>query len=189
MGEARHDNCEYTRTRRRYGGQAVRFSVAPGQEARPEMDRDQEWRRVVLDMGVDPSSYRALLLLPLAYVAWADGDMVAEERELILEIARAELNIGANGERLLLEWLLRRPSIAYVRRGLDALRLLARSNDARAVDVGQLMCLLAHAEAIASLKRRSAKHRRGPDAQQSRAIHEVRTWLGLEDQENRCEQV
>jgi hypothetical protein len=38
-------------------------------------DTRAELERTLSDLGLKPQTYRALMLLPLVYVAWADGKM------------------------------------------------------------------------------------------------------------------
>lgn len=68
-------------------------------------------------LGMDASSYRALPLLPLVQVAWADGSVQEAEERLILELARDRYQLGEEGERVLRNWLRYPPSALYARRG------------------------------------------------------------------------
>jgi tellurite resistance protein len=61
-------------------------------------------------LGLDEDSWRAVTLLPLVQVAWADGSVQAPERARILERAsEAGLLDGPSG-RVVRDWLQRRPS-------------------------------------------------------------------------------
>src|SRR5262245_38087659 len=68
-------------------------------------------------LGMDEASYRALPLLPLVQVAWADGHMHEREQELILKLATDRYKLEEEGRRVLRNWLLHRPSRDYVRNG------------------------------------------------------------------------
>jgi len=72
-------------------------------------------------LGMDRSSFRALPLLPLIQVAWADGEVQDEERNLILKIAEEKYKLEEEGMLLLRNWLHHRPSKEYVERGQEAL--------------------------------------------------------------------
>ena len=69
------------------------------------------------------------MLLPLVYVAWADGKMENVERERIVWLARRHFRIGERGVRLLESWLAAPPSRRYIERGLMDLLALARRPD------------------------------------------------------------
>ena len=47
-------------------------------------DTRAELERTLSDLGLKPQTYRALMLLPLVYVAWADGKMDHVESRHIL---------------------------------------------------------------------------------------------------------
>ena len=42
-------------------------------------------KRDLVALGIDPEDYRVLKLLPLVYVAWADGKMESVERSRIVQ--------------------------------------------------------------------------------------------------------
>lgn len=77
-------------------------------------------------LGVPPDAPRALAMLPLVEVAWADGIIQDEEREAIVRLAVEHYQLGEDGSLLLETWLTHRPSEAYVSRGRDALLDLVR---------------------------------------------------------------
>lgn len=101
------------------------------------------------EMGLRPSTYRALLLLPLVYVAWADGKMDHVEVRLIENFARERLHMTADTVAILDGWLRQRPSDEFVRNGLENLLGIALDEELIEVDVSELSDLLTHAEAIA----------------------------------------
>src|SRR5687767_1103526 len=100
-------------------------------------------------LGIDPADYGVLKLLPLVYVAWADGKMEEVERSRILEFARRSFPIGEGGAQVLRAWLTVPPSRDYIRRGLKHLFALARAPEELQVGLDELPALLAHAESIA----------------------------------------
>jgi hypothetical protein len=70
---------------------------------------DAELKRALKQLGVDRLTVRALPLLPLVQVAWADGLIQPAERGLIREIAQRH---GLEGAELVTldRWLARRPT-------------------------------------------------------------------------------
>ncbi len=82
---------------------------------------ESELAQALKSMGMDASSYRALPLLPLVQVAWADGLVQDAERELILELAEGTYSLDEEGMRLLRNWLQFPPSLTYVEKGRDVL--------------------------------------------------------------------
>jgi hypothetical protein len=85
---------------------------------------DAELAAALKALGMDEASYRALPLLPLVQVAWADGHMQERERELILRLAEERYALEDEGRRLLKNWLLHPPSREYARRGQKVLAAL-----------------------------------------------------------------
>jgi hypothetical protein len=82
---------------------------------------DAELAEALKALGMDAASYRALPLLPLVQVAWADGRVQDAERELILSLAAQRYGLEEEGMRLLRNWLHHAPSSQYVARGREAL--------------------------------------------------------------------
>ncbi|GDX83254.1 hypothetical protein LBMAG42_50650 [Deltaproteobacteria bacterium] len=82
---------------------------------------DVELTQTLASFGVDAASRQALVLLPVVWVAWADGSIHPEERTIILEIARTRLTLGPEGERVLENWLSFVPAPERVERAAAAL--------------------------------------------------------------------
>jgi hypothetical protein len=108
-----------------------------------------ELERTLMSLGIRPSSYRALMLLPLIYVAWADGKMESVEVDHIRRFARERLHMTADTIAVLDNWLREAPSQAYVEAGLQGLLGVALDEDFLEVEVSELSDLLLHAERIA----------------------------------------
>jgi hypothetical protein len=70
---------------------------------------------------MDASSWRAVPLLPLVQVAWADGSVQDAERDVILKVAQDRYHLDEEGLRMLRNWLHHPPSLSYVRRGQQVL--------------------------------------------------------------------
>ena len=65
----------------------------------------------LLELGITAESLAALGLVPLVWVAWADGEVAVKERERIVAMAQAAGIEPQNGRYPLLEhWLKRRPA-------------------------------------------------------------------------------
>lgn len=82
---------------------------------------DAELTQTLASFGVDAASRGALVVLPVVWVAWADGSIHPEERTIILEIARTRLTLGSEGERVLENWLSFVPAPERVERAAAAL--------------------------------------------------------------------
>lgn len=88
---------------------------------------DPEILKLLASLGIDELSYKALPLLPLLQVAWADGEIQAEERELV-EAALKKWSDSREAERLARNWLTFRPTSTYFEKGRTALIALAARN-------------------------------------------------------------
>jgi hypothetical protein len=106
-------------------------------------------KRDLVALGIDPQDYRVLKMLPLVYVAWADGKMEHVEHARIMEVALQRFQIGESGARILQHWLAAPPSRLYVERALGNLLGLAMAPDELDVKLEDLPELLLHAEGIA----------------------------------------
>ena len=62
------------------------------------------------ELHVPREAYRVVSLLPLVYVAWADGKVQGAERNLVLAIARERGLLEHGGAEALERWLTERPS-------------------------------------------------------------------------------
>jgi tellurite resistance protein len=87
------------------------------------------------ELQIHVDNHRMLALLPLVFVAWADGRIRKGERETIMEVARANNFLPEGGEGLLTLWLQEQPTPEYYEKGFAVLRELAR----RERDLGATM--------------------------------------------------
>jgi hypothetical protein len=108
-----------------------------------------ELEQTLASLGLKRSTYRALMLLPLVYVAWADGKIEHVELTRILEFAHARLHLTPDTVAVLERWLHEAPSVSYVEQGLQGLLGIALREDMLDVDVDELPDLVVHAESIA----------------------------------------
>ena len=69
----------------------------------------------LLDLGISAQTVLAMMLLPLARVAWADGTIDGKERAAILRAAEErEMRPGTASHELLKTWLEQKPSESIV---------------------------------------------------------------------------
>ena len=74
---------------------------------------DAELVTQLMDHGIDEKSLVALGIVPLVWVAWADGKLDERERKAVLQsAASAGVEPGGDGYTLLEGWLSRRPDPA-----------------------------------------------------------------------------
>ncbi|MCB9682834.1 MAG: FHA domain-containing protein [Alphaproteobacteria bacterium] len=86
-----------------------------------------ELTRAARALGIDDNEVRVLALLPLVAVAWADGEVQAAERKLILDLATQRYGLDDEARRILQSWLTYAPSEGYVRQGTDLMVRLVRA--------------------------------------------------------------
>jgi hypothetical protein len=106
-------------------------------------------RRSLAHLEINPADYRVLKLLPMIYVAWADGKMELVERERIHLFAARAYDLSPAAAALLERWLMRCPSHEYIVEGLRDVYASAVAPDDSEVDLSELPGLLSYAEAIA----------------------------------------
>ena len=135
-------------------------------------------------LGINNSNYRVLKLLPLVYVAWADGRIEAEQERRLLGLAHNHFQIGEQGEALLRQWIRERPSKEYVREGLRDILLLAQAPDDWNFEVEELPGLLAYAEAIARTTAEAMDAPTAVDPQEEEALRVIARELGVDDGES-----
>jgi len=135
-------------------------------------------------LGVGPTNYKVLKLLPLVYVAWADGRLTPERAHRLVGLAHDHFRIGSDGERILREWLTRRPDAEYFREGLHDLVLLAYAPDEWEFGVDELPGLLAHAEAIARTTAAAMDAPSSVTANEEQALADIARELGVDDGES-----
>lgn len=98
------------------------------------------------ELGIDRENFRVLALLPLVYVAWADGKMQGKERATIFKLANEMQWLTDSGEKLLQKWFDERPSDEYLEKGIKVLNQLGLSSEGPGAevtsDVMQLVVLM-----------------------------------------------
>jgi hypothetical protein len=88
------------------------------------------------EQRVPREAYRVVALLPLVYVAWADGKLQKSERDVIVRIARERGMLEHGGEDALSRWLSEPPSKQQLKSDLAALNELARSDRGMSEEFG-----------------------------------------------------
>lgn len=97
--------------------------------------RDEAVLERLLGLGITAESLAALGLVPLVWVAWADGEVAAKERERLVATAQAAGIAPQNGRYPLLEhWLKRRPAPEMVSAWQDYVRQLRETMSAEDVE-------------------------------------------------------
>jgi len=145
----------------------------------PSHDR-RELERTLTGLGIEPASHRVLMLLPLVYVAWADGHMEHVEVERIRRFARERLHFTADTAKVLDRWLRTAPTREYVERGLQELLGVALDEEMLEVDVSELPDLLLHAESIARATAETLDDPNAVTPEEEQALLEVARLLAID---------
>ena len=147
------------------------------------MEHDR-MKRSLGHLGIPVADYRVLKLLPLIYVAWADGKMDLVKRERIHAFAAQEYDLSAAGVAILERWLTRRPAPEYIAEGLHDIFLLATAEDDMEVDFSELPGLLAYAERIADNTGTALNREREASVCTERALEDVAHELHIDHGES-----
>jgi hypothetical protein len=83
---------------------------------------------VLEELKIPREAYRVIMLMPLVYVAWADGKIQSQERKLIMSIAEERGLLGHGGRGCLERWLTHAPTVEQLKSHLAILSELARSH-------------------------------------------------------------
>ncbi len=96
------------------------------------------------ELGVEKRAARVLGLLPLVYVAWADGKIQRGERESILRAANEMKWLDGGGDAVLERWLTTRPTEAQLKAGVALLNHFAKdkAHDGLGADDLRMLLLL-----------------------------------------------
>lgn len=135
-------------------------------------------------LGINSANYKVLKLLPLVYVAWANGTIDDAEQGRILELAHRNFDIGPQGEEILNGWLSERPTVDYFREGLHDIVFLAHAPDEWEFNVEELQGLLIYAEAIARASAEAVGAEFSVTPEEERALREIAAELGVDDGES-----
>jgi hypothetical protein len=141
---------------------------------------DSELERNLAGLGLTRSTYRALMLLPLVYVAWADGSVQNVERELILKFARQRLHLTPETTKVIEGWLENAPTKQYIESGLQGLLGIALDEHMLEVDVSELPDLVVHAEALAAATAETLHDPTSVTPEEEQALAEIAVLLQVD---------
>jgi tellurite resistance protein len=96
---------------------------------------DELVRKELAELGLDERSFRAVALLPLIEVAWADHEIQPAEKKHILEVAKGHGLLSGRGAMALQRWLTERPTDYELTVGRRVLVRLARKRDGLGADL------------------------------------------------------
>ncbi|MGE0322835.1 MAG: hypothetical protein AB7K71_29715 [Polyangiaceae bacterium] len=133
-------------------------------------------------LGLDSGTYRALLMLPAVYVAWAGGKLSAGAAAG-LEQMMQDLELNERTVSVVRRWLRSRPSAGFVSHALAELRDLASAVDEPQIDYDLLQALMSHAEAVARAGVSDPRAAAAPWAlsrEETQAIDQVARILGVD---------
>jgi hypothetical protein len=131
-------------------------------------------------LGIARSDYRVLKLLPLIYVAWADGKMEQLERERIRSFASRHYDLSAAAMAVLDRWLEKQPASEYIEEGLRDIYRLAVSADDIEVDFSELPALLSYAEGVARSTAQALDQPTSVSPEEERALDEIARALHID---------
>ena len=103
----------------------------------------------LVDLKIPRDGYRVVMLMPLVYVAWADGKVQPKERATILRIAAEHGLLDHGGREALERWLTVAPTEAQLKSDLRLLNELCRSREAQDFDGDGVQLLLAWCQDVA----------------------------------------
>lgn len=106
---------------------------------------DSELRLTLRELGIDHTAGGVVALLPLVQIAWADGTVHPNEREVILTFAKERGHAEPAGLRALETWLSYTPSPAYIAKGTAAWHALAARSGEKPADLLGVCESVAHA--------------------------------------------
>jgi hypothetical protein len=135
-------------------------------------------------LGIPPNDFRVLKLLPLIYVAWADGTIEPEQQQRIHDFAMRNYDLSAAGVAILNRWLTRRPTHEYIEEGLHDIYLLAQAEDDIEVDFSELPGLLSYAEAVGRSTARALDRPEGISKKSDDALEKVARELHIDHGES-----
>jgi len=143
------------------------------------MQRDH-LRRSFRRLGLMPADYKVLKLLPLIYVAWADGKMESIEKERIHSYAARHYDLSASGVAMLRTWLNQPPAHSYVAEALRDIYFLARARDDMEVDFSELPALLSYAEGVARTTAEALDQPTAVAPEEDEALEEIARELHID---------
>lgn len=143
---------------------------------------DPEIKSSLDALGITPKNYRVLMLLPLVYVAWADGHMDEVEIAVLDDIAKERFMLDARGLAILDGWLGAPIPKQYFDEGMQTLFLMAQTETGEPlVHAEDLHELLSHAEAVARATAASLDSPTNVSPEEEAALAEIAGLLHLDN--------
>ena len=113
--------------------------------------QDPELIAEIETLGFGPDTIALLPLLPLLEVAWAEGGVSAEERALVVQLARSRgISEGDAADRQLAGWLENRPSPDMFARATRLVRAMLTATGAQPAAMMTADDLVKYSESIAA---------------------------------------
>jgi DNA-binding phage protein len=103
---------------------------------------DPDLLRDLQELGFTPETLSVLPLVPIVEMAWAEGGITPAERTLIVKLARERgIAEGGPADRLLVDWMMRKPSADTFVRATRLIRAMLESGapDASALTADELI--------------------------------------------------
>jgi hypothetical protein len=153
-GDIRSREEEYFRRKDRELVERMRQAAAAS-EARQALEaqsgiHDPALLQELEALGFTPETVSLLPLVPIVQVAWAEGGVSAEERTLIVQLARQRgVGAGTAGDQQLATWLDERPSEDVFARATRLIRAILDTPDAERKGL-TIEDLIQHCEEIAA---------------------------------------
>ncbi len=147
------------------------------------MERDK-LKKSFEHLGIPLEDYRVIKLLPLIYVAWADGKMEHVKRDRIHYFASRAYDLSAAGVAVLNRWLAECPSHTYISEGLRDIFRLALADDDMEVDFSELPALISYAEGIARSTAAALDHPDAVSPAADNALEEIARELHIDHGES-----
>jgi hypothetical protein len=137
-------------------------------------------RRSFARLDIPPNDFHVLKLLPLIYVAWADGKMELVKKDRIHNFAAQAYDLTPAGTALLDGWLSERPSHEYIAEGLRDIYLLALAGDIGEMGFAELPSRLSYAEGIARSTANAMDQPEAVSPGEDRALQEIARELHVD---------
>ena len=141
-------------------------------------DKQSRIRQAALALGLHEEVAELVAVLPLVYVAWADGEIQADEFQIIMGHARELEFQNPRSLEILSDWLVNRPDRAFFDKGLKLLsHLLADLPEEEVSGTATDLATLCRAVAVAAGG--SLGHTIRIDAREQIAMRKVAIALDL----------
>jgi hypothetical protein len=131
---------DYFRKRDRELIEKIRRTSA-AEQVRTDLGRktgldDRELLQELQDLGFTPETVVLLPLVPIIQMAWAEGGITKEERELTFRLARSRgVEEGSAADRQLTEWMAHRPAESMFDGARRLIRAMLDSGSPQSVQI------------------------------------------------------